>query len=386
MRIAYYAVLSLFAASAAYAENAADFRPPQGQSAQQEDSRLGTAIGGAAQIGNTDSEPAPPSRADDAGVSVSGLGAALSGAGFDQGGSVGGRDGGSPPQASMSEAQEEQPPRPDVDILPDDPDKEGSEKGPPNNSELLKKFAVPNYSGAEKKKVLAKYSKIDAKKAVPQNLLEQTLLYYNHNKERLTSGAKDSGAKDSAEKDSAAKPGSATAPDTTQAGDILKKAGQISGGGFSFNTDYVTVVDFTKHSSKARFFIIDMKSGAVKALHVAHGSGSDPGNTGYATKFSNQDGSHMSSLGFYLTGETYTGNHGRSMRLDGLSPTNSNVRARAVVVHGSSYVQEASVQPGRSWGCLALSDKVVQGVIDKLKKDDKKNGGSIIYAGQSGKY
>jgi hypothetical protein len=48
---------------------------------------------------------------------------------------------------------------------------------------------------------------------------------------------------------------------------------------------------------------------------VAHGR-----NTGneFATSFSNSAQSYKSSLGFYATGEIYSGKHGKSLRLDGL--------------------------------------------------------------------
>lgn len=142
------------------------------------------------------------------------------------------------------------------------------------------------------------------------------------------------------------------------------------------NKDWLTVVDFSRNSAQARMFLIDMKSGKVQALHVAHGSGSDPRGTGTPTVFSNADGSNCSSLGFYLTAETYDGKHGYSCRLDGLSETNSHVRARSVVIHGADYVHETDSKQGRSWGCLAVSMTLRTSVIDRLK------GGSLIYAGR----
>jgi hypothetical protein len=143
------------------------------------------------------------------------------------------------------------------------------------------------------------------------------------------------------------------------------------------NKNYLTVVDFSAHSSHARFFVIDMGTGAVTALHVAHGKGSDPSNSGYATKFSNTPNSEESSLGLYMTAETYDGDHGYSLRLDGLSKTNSNVRDRDIVIHGASYVYDSNVQAGRSLGCLALPMDDRDQFVDLLK------GGSLIYAGLS---
>lgn len=144
------------------------------------------------------------------------------------------------------------------------------------------------------------------------------------------------------------------------------------------NQKYITVVDFSANSSKARFFIVDMNTGkVVTALHVAHGKGSDTNNDGYAERFSNTSGSEMSSVGFYRVSETYSGNHGYSVRLDGLSSTNSNVRARAVVIHPADYVSEKGAKAGRSWGCLALDPSYSSKVIGLLK------GGSMLYANTS---
>lgn len=140
------------------------------------------------------------------------------------------------------------------------------------------------------------------------------------------------------------------------------------------NERYVSVIDFTKKSSKARFHIIDMNSGKVWSIHVAHGKGSDSNGDGYAEKFSNTPNSKASSLGYYLTGSTYIGGNGLSLKLDGLSATNSNARGRSVVIHGANYVKEKDVIQGRSWGCPAVSMSLKNKVIDLLKN------GSLILA------
>jgi hypothetical protein len=107
------------------------------------------------------------------------------------------------------------------------------------------------------------------------------------------------------------------------------------------NTKYITVVDLKAYSGNRRFYLIDMQTGKVQALHTAHGSGSDTNNDGYAERFSNTVDSRMSSVGFYRTAETYNGSNGYSLKLDGLSPTNSNARKRAIVIHGADYVSPA---------------------------------------------
>jgi hypothetical protein len=81
----------------------------------------------------------------------------------------------------------------------------------------------------------------------------------------------------------------------------------------------------------------------------------------------------MSSLGFYLTAETYNGEHGYSLRLDGLSSTNSNARERAIVIHAADYVAPGE-KIGRSWGCPAVEPRYHQQIIDELKE------GALIYA------
>ena len=78
----------------------------------------------------------------------------------------------------------------------------------------------------------------------------------------------------------------------------------------------LTVIDFNKSSKKERFFIIDLSTYSI--IHeslVAHGK-----NSGWdiPSSFSNLENSHKSSLGFYVTGETYVGKHGLSLKLNGL--------------------------------------------------------------------
>jgi hypothetical protein len=143
------------------------------------------------------------------------------------------------------------------------------------------------------------------------------------------------------------------------------------------NKRYIGIVDFAAHSSKDRFWIIDLQTGSEHGIHVAHGTGSDPDGDGYATRFSNVPNSKASSLGFYLTGALYVGKHGKSMRLHGLSSTNSNALKRAVVLHDSNYVSEGNVRAGRSFGCLAVANSEIANALASLR------GGALIYAGLS---
>jgi len=134
--------------------------------------------------------------------------------------------------------------------------------------------------------------------------------------------------------------------------------------------DILTLVDYSLSSKVNRLWVIDLKSNIIlfQSL-VSHGRNS--GNE-FAAKFSDKPESYQSSLGLYVTGETYYGKHGYSLRLDGLDKgINSNARARAIVVHGADYVSEKFAQQngrlGRSLGCLALSQELTKEVIDTIK-------------------
>lgn len=173
--------------------------------------------------------------------------------------------------------------------------------------------------------IAEKYSYVDQEKIVPAALLLKTLAYYDANQSKIK------------------------------------------------NKNYIVVIDFKQHNSKKRFYLINMQSGDVEPYLTAHGRNSDSDFDGYATKFSNTSGSKMSSVGFYLTAETYYGDNGYSLRLDGLSSTNSNARSRAIVIHGASYVREVALI-GRSYGCPALEVRYAADVINTIK------GGVLIYA------
>jgi len=144
------------------------------------------------------------------------------------------------------------------------------------------------------------------------------------------------------------------------------------------------VLDFSASSSTPRFHVIDRASGQVlQSFRVAHGHGSEgKRDDGYAEVFSNVPGSNASSLGLYRTGETYRSDvyPGLSMRLDGLSPTNSNARSRFIVIHEAWYMDPESwrekkmIRPGRSEGCFVFSKADRDAVISQLQ------GGALIYA------
>ncbi|MDA9555189.1 murein L,D-transpeptidase catalytic domain family protein [Pelobium sp.] len=132
----------------------------------------------------------------------------------------------------------------------------------------------------------------------------------------------------------------------------------------------ITVIDFSKPSTEKRMWIIDLKNNKLLLnTYVAHGQGSGEN---MAQFFSNTEESHKSSLGFYVTNETYLGKHGLSLRLDGFDKgINDKARDRDIVIHGAEYVSENFIKStgrlGRSFGCPAVPVELTNTIIDLIK-------------------
>ncbi len=134
--------------------------------------------------------------------------------------------------------------------------------------------------------------------------------------------------------------------------------------------DRIAIADFSVPSSLPRFHLIDLANGATSTLFVAHGRGSDPAHTGWLQQFSNAPRSNASSEGAFVTGDYYIGKHGRSQRLVGLDPTNSNALERAIVIHSAWYANQEMLsihgQLGRSQGCFAVAEEDLERVFERL--------------------
>lgn len=140
--------------------------------------------------------------------------------------------------------------------------------------------------------------------------------------------------------------------------------------------ELLTVIDFSLSSKKERMWVIDMttKTVILQSL-VSHGMNSGEE---FANQFSNSNESHKSSLGFYITGETYIGKHGYSLKIDGQEyGINNNARERSVVVHAADYVSHNFAKShgfiGRSHGCPAVPNSINKKLIDLIK------GKSVLY-------
>ncbi|HVZ57668.1 MAG TPA: murein L,D-transpeptidase catalytic domain family protein [Chitinophagaceae bacterium] len=146
---------------------------------------------------------------------------------------------------------------------------------------------------------------------------------------------------------------------------------QIRNQGSLVNDSVLSIIDFSQPSTRKRLYVIDLKH--YRLLFntlVAHGRNSGKE---MARFFSNRPASYKSSLGFYVTRDTYEGNNGYSLRLEGLEKgINDNAERRAIVIHGAGYVDESYIGSqgyiGRSEGCPAIPERVVTPLINTIKQ------------------
>lgn len=132
----------------------------------------------------------------------------------------------------------------------------------------------------------------------------------------------------------------------------------------------LSVIDYSLASTQARLWVFDLQTGRLLFNElVAHGKNSGDN---YAKSFSNQLGSLQSSLGLFVTKDTYDGSNGYSLRMEGLDQGfNDKAMERAIVFHGAPYVNPEHIEKfgriGRSWGCPAVNAGVAKKVIDTIK-------------------
>lgn len=147
--------------------------------------------------------------------------------------------------------------------------------------------------------------------------------------------------------------------------------------GVKIKKPFLTVIDYTLASTQKRLWVIDLeKKEILYTSMVAHGKYSGEN---YTTSFSNKKGSLQTSIGLFLTEETYFGRDGYTLRLEGLEEGfNNNARERLIVLHGAPYVNEkfaaALGRIGRSWGCPAVETPLAKPIINTIKD------GSLVFS------
>ncbi|RIL00256.1 MAG: hypothetical protein DCC71_18935 [Proteobacteria bacterium] len=149
----------------------------------------------------------------------------------------------------------------------------------------------------------------------------------------------------------------------------------------------LTVIDYARPSSQRRLWVIEPATRRV-LFHdfVAHGRGSaheaDPDRL---VRYGNEPASLRSSRGVFLTGSTYTGQHGHSLELHGQERgVNDRAWERRIVMHPADYASasfraQSGGRLGRSWGCPALDPAVSRKIIDRIR-----DGGVLFVDGVDG--
>jgi hypothetical protein len=157
----------------------------------------------------------------------------------------------------------------------------------------------------------------------------------------------------------------------------LTALNRLQASGAKVRSDVLTVIDYTKPSTERRLWVFDLVHTRVLFEELtAHGKNSGDNQ---AVKFSNTPNSLMTSLGAFLTGDTYIGKHGLSLRLRGLEKgVNDNSMERAIVIHAAAYVNDSDAKTkgriGRSWGCPAVRPEISRRLIETVQ------GGTLVLA------
>jgi L,D-transpeptidase catalytic domain len=160
---------------------------------------------------------------------------------------------------------------------------------------------------------------------------------------------------------------------------LTKKAFQYALKGYDYllehhwlnNPNILSICDLSQSSRNKRLYILDMNSKTVVVnTYVAHGRNSGGE---FARTFSNNPSSHKTSLGFYVTEDTYYGSNGLSLKIRGMERGfNDRANGRNIVVHGSEYVGPDFLTMnqfcGRSYGCPAVPADESETIIDLIKE------------------
>jgi len=164
-------------------------------------------------------------------------------------------------------------------------------------------------------------------------------------------------------------------PNALQA--ALLSLSRLQAAGKPVRQDVLAIIDYTKPSTEPRFWVFDLVHSRVLFHELtAHGKNSGDG---MAVRFSNAPNSLMSNIGVLLTGDTYNGKHGLSLRLQGLERgINDNCLSRDIVIHAAPYVNALAARSkgriGRSWGCPAVRPEISRSLIETLR------GGALVLA------
>ena len=147
-----------------------------------------------------------------------------------------------------------------------------------------------------------------------------------------------------------------------------------------FNTDFCILIDMSLHSGVKRFFVWDFAKDTITySFLVGHGCCNYSWSSDQTKEepiFSNEEGSHCSSLGKYKIGARAYSDWGVKTKyvLHGLEPTNSNALSRSVVFHSWEAISDEEVYPNgtpEGWGCPVISNNSFNAIDPILKAAEK---------------
>lgn len=147
------------------------------------------------------------------------------------------------------------------------------------------------------------------------------------------------------------------------------------------NTDFCILIDMSLHSGVNRFVIWSFKEQKITAKYlVGHGCGTNSWSRDDSKddpKFSNEDGSHLSSLGKYkLSGRGHSDwGIGVKYLMHGMESSNSNALKRFIVFHSWNLMSDEEIFPKGSpegWGCPTISNKAMK-AIDPIMQSSRES-------------
>lgn len=134
------------------------------------------------------------------------------------------------------------------------------------------------------------------------------------------------------------------------------------------------------HSGVKRLIVWNFKTKSiVGSFLVGHGCGDNAWGEDHSKatpKFSNADGSHLSSLGKYKIGARGYSNWGVHLKyfLHGLESTNSKAYKRTMVFHSWEAVSDTETDPRgtpEGWGCPVVSNNSFKLIDPLIRKSSK---------------
>lgn len=148
----------------------------------------------------------------------------------------------------------------------------------------------------------------------------------------------------------------------------------------NLNTDFCILIDMDLHSGIKRLAVWDFKENKIVSKYmVGHGCGTNPwsrDNSRENPGFSNEDGSHLSSLGKYkLSGRGHS-EWGINVKylMHGLEETNDNALKRFIVFHSWNLMSDEETYPKGSpegWGCPTVSNNAMREIDPKIQSSEK---------------